>query len=436
MEIEVIDTGVTAPAPSASGPEARAEKRLLTVCAGTAFGYLAALAALFANGGWILDGARRPIVTDFIAIWSAGRLALKGTAVSAYNGVLQHAAEVAAMGRDFHGYYGWPYPPSFLFVAAALASLPYAWAFVLWVGASLILYGSSVAGVTRRWPAMSVAFASPWVLASAMVGQNGLLTAAIIGFVLLTIDRRPVLSGVLLGLLAYKPQFGLLFPLALAASGRWRAFVWAAVSVLALASLSSVVFGVDALSAFLHGLPATTQALLTNGGVGWNKLQSAYGLIRSLGGSNAAGWTAQAIMTSACAVAVAALWRGQAPQPLKAAALAVGAILATPYVFAYDLPVLSVAAAFLYRHRSFDRLEYAALALAALVVIPGLFVALPFGLLASLAVAAIVGRRVIAAQAEKSRPEGSLSAPARPCDSDQVSEFSLRRVRRRPYNPA
>jgi hypothetical protein len=42
----------------------------------------------------------------------------------------------------------------------------------------------------------------------------------LIGAALVNLDRRPLLAGLLLGLMAYKPQFGILFPLVLAATGR------------------------------------------------------------------------------------------------------------------------------------------------------------------------------------------------------------------------
>lgn len=59
---------------------------------------------------------------------------------------LHKAAEVRALGHDFSDYYGWHYPPPFLFVAAALALLPYLTAAVLWLVATLAAYAA--AGVT------------------------------------------------------------------------------------------------------------------------------------------------------------------------------------------------------------------------------------------------------------------------------------------------
>ena len=48
-------------------------------------------------------------------------------------------------------------------------------------------------------------------------------TAALFGGGLSLLERRPLLAGGLLGLLIYKPQLGLLIPVALLAGRHWRA---------------------------------------------------------------------------------------------------------------------------------------------------------------------------------------------------------------------
>ncbi|HEY0282319.1 MAG TPA: glycosyltransferase family 87 protein, partial [Rhizomicrobium sp.] len=233
-------------------------KKLLIACAaGIVFAYAASLAILFASHQWLLDGQGRPLVVDFLAVWSAGKLVLGGAALSAYDAQLQHAGEVAVLGHEFKGALGWPYPPFFLFMAAGLASLGYAWAFAVWAGATMAGYAATVGAIAKSRTAILFALAAPWTLATLFVGQNGFLTAALIGLVLLNLKRLPILSGILLGLLTYKPQFGLLFPLALAMGGHWRAFVMACLTALTLIALSNAVFGPGAFAAFLHVLPQT-----------------------------------------------------------------------------------------------------------------------------------------------------------------------------------
>jgi hypothetical protein len=394
-----------------SGRPGGGGSRLAVIGLGVLVGYVLALALMFARHAWILDASGRPLPTDFTAVWAAGRLALHGGALSAYDPIAQHAAEAAVVGHDFPGYLNWIYPPQALFAAAGLASLPYAAAFLAWLGLGAAAQGAAVAAITRRWGAAAVALASPWALASLMVGQNGLVTAGLMGLALTLIEERPALAGGLLGLLTYKPQFGLLIPLALVAAGRWRAIAWAAATTLALAALSAAAFGPETLVAFARGLPAETRSLVTHGAAPWAKLQSVFGLTRTLGASAAVGWSLQAATTALAALAVVRLWRSRTAFALKAAGLAAAAVLATPYVFAYDLPVLAVPLAFLWRHRRFDRIEYGALVLAALAVAPFAVAPVPSGVFASLAVAAAVARRVLLEARRAAPAAAGLAAP-------------------------
>src|SRR5690606_9608280 len=132
------------------------------------------------------------------------------------------------------------YPPVFLLVCAVLGLLPYLPAFYLFQALTLPAY-LLVARRTLRetgWAGWVLALAAPAAYWNFGLGQNGFLTAALFGGALLLVDRRPVLAGVLFGLICYKPHFGLLIPVALAASGNWRAFAGATASVLAVAALS------------------------------------------------------------------------------------------------------------------------------------------------------------------------------------------------------
>ena len=132
-------------------------------------------------------------------------------------------------------FYGWHYPPFFLFIAAMLAlliCLPALQRRVSWHGTTLALLSPGVGfarspagGSWRRGASRSSSpIAFPAVFVNLGHGHNGFLTAALMGLALLLLDRRPIVSGILFGLLAYKPQFGLLIPLVLIATGRWKTF--------------------------------------------------------------------------------------------------------------------------------------------------------------------------------------------------------------------
>jgi len=177
--------------------------------------------------------------------------------------------------------------------------------------------------------------------------HNGFLTAALIGAALCQLDRRPILAGVLIGCLTYKPQFGLLIPLVLIATGRWRVFATAAVTVAVMALAVTFAFGVDVWSAFLATGKFTRTVVLEQGGTGWNKIQSVFSWVRLWGGGIALAYALQATVTLTVATALTWLWRSPAAYPLKAAGLLIGSALATPYSLDYDLMLLAPAIAYL-----------------------------------------------------------------------------------------
>jgi alpha-1,2-mannosyltransferase len=178
-------------------------------------------------------------------------------------------------------------------------------------------------------------------------GQNGFLTAALMGGALVTLERRPIAAGILFGLLVYKPQYGLMIPLVLAASGRWKCFASAAATVALLALATTLAFGVDVWRAFLASTEFTRTVVLEQGNTGWYKIQSVFAWARMWGAPIPLAYVVQGTVTVALGAALAWLWRSAAPYPLQAAALCLATILATPYSFDYDMMVLAPAMAFL-----------------------------------------------------------------------------------------
>jgi hypothetical protein len=357
------------------------------------------LAASFVLHQWLIDPQGRGIPTDFVNVWAAGKLVLSGFPDWAYIWKVHKEIENAAVGYAFRGYYGWHYPPPFLAVAALLALFPYVVAYFAWVAITLPLYVVTIREIVGRNIGYMLAFAFPAVLGNAMVGQNGFLTASLFGGTLYFMEKRPVLSGVCLGLLTYKPQFGILFPLVLIVTRRWTVFFTAAAVAIAMALLATLAFGLASWEAFFHWLPITSQVFLSEGQAHFGKLQSLYGFIRTVGGSEPLGWVLQILLTVATAATVCFFWFKKKPFELQAALLAAGALLATPYVYLYDVMVLAVAVAFLVRvalKTGFLPGEQAALLAAAVLIFGFPFVEFPVGFFAILIVAALVLRRIAA----------------------------------------
>jgi arabinofuranan 3-O-arabinosyltransferase len=380
-------------------PPRLAARRLIGVIGlALALCYLVALAGTYLQGRFLVDAQGRPIANDFVDVYAAGRLALHGKAASAYDWPTHKAAEVRALGHDFSGYYGWPYPPVFLFVAAMLASLPYLGALASWLAATLAAYAATLRHVLSDRVGIFLALGFPGAIWNVTAGQNGFLTATLIGGTLAFLERRPALAGLFLGLLTYKPQFGLLFPLVLIADRRWLTIAVAALVAIVMAAASWFVFGGVSWAAFVQSLPATSHLVLTEGAGDFGRLQSLFGLIRAHGGSEALAWSVQVAGSIAVAVGIIWLWRSRAPFDLKAAALASAVFLVTPYVYMYDLAALAVAVAFLLRfalERGFAASEMIGLAAGGALILIYPYVKTQTGLVAVLIVFALAVRRAL-----------------------------------------
>jgi len=382
-------------------PPIRLDARALGTALAASFAlvYPAVLWQMFHAGNWIFGPGGRPSVTDFMVFWLAGHSALKGVAAAAYVPQLHHAAEVAMSGHAFAGQLPWRNSPLFFFVAAPLALLPYVAAFILWVAGSLAIYTLVIWRIARAPLALVLACATPAVFLNAICGQNGALSAALMGAALLSLERRPVISGILIGLISYKPQFGILIPLALAAGRHWRTFIAAGVTCVAGVAASALLFGTDSWRAFLHYLPITSDEILVHGINGFNKLQTMYGFVRWLGIGNDIAWVMQTGIACIAGAALFWLWRRDIPLALKAAALPVATLLVTPHLFMYDFPLLAVSFAFLYRQRGFDGVEFWAIGLANLCIGAFLFMPTPIGLAALFISSALIIRRALRTRA-------------------------------------
>ena len=359
------------------------------------FGQLVYLAASYVQGSWII-GANGAVANDFVDVWAAGQLVLQGNSAAVYDWPTHKAMEVVALGHPFNGYYGWHYPPTYLPVAALLAGIPYIAAQNIFLFSTFLAYIFCLRRIIDDDFGILLAAAFPAVLANVIAGQNGFLSAALLGGVLLALNARPILAGVLLGLFTYKPHLGLLLPIALAAGGHWRAFFTAGIVATLMALASWAAFGAGTWHAFVGNIGHTSQAFLGDGWADFAKLQTAFGLVRTLGGSEALGWCVQAALALGVAIAVAALWRSRAEDDLKAAALATGTLLATPYLYTYDLVVLAVPLAFLWRlgrAKGFLPHEMAGIGAACLLVLIFPFVKAQVGFAAVLIVAALIARR-------------------------------------------
>jgi hypothetical protein len=364
----------------------------------------------------LVDPRGKPLGYDFMAFWSAARLALGGHPAAAFDGATLSAVQHAAVPAAPEIWFPWHYPPTYLLAVLPLGLLPYPAALVAFTAASAALWAAFVRRVFADPRAWLAAAATPAGFINLLDGQNAFLTAALAGFALLWVDRRPRLAGVLIGLLAIKPHLAVLLPLALIAGGYWRSFWTAAATVVGLIAASVAVLGTGPMIGFIDHL-AVSQAMAEAGAVPWQWMPTPYVLALSLHLPPAVAALAQAAAALGAAGCVWRVWRnGAAPFEARAAVLFAGSMLVSPYMFTYDLVWDAVAIGFLALlglrdgFRPGERELLLGCWLAPLAFIPVYWIAcVQLGSLATVALLATALRRALAVTAV---PAASAASPA------------------------
>ena len=326
-----------------------AERRIRFYGFGVAVAYALSLAWRLVHGQWVIlpDGRLRCV--DFGWMWLSGKLAVSGDPAKIFDYSTFSAAQL-----DLFGHHNCPfftpyvYPPTYLLVTYLLGFMPYLAAFAVWILATLFLYGTAVYAIIPRRAAVIAAMAPFSVAVNADFGHNAFITAALIGFSLAFLERRPRLSGILLGVLTYKPQIGVLFPLAFLASRNWRALAGATAATIILALAAAIAFGSEGWPSFLHTL-LDRRATLSPDATVPLALHSVFGLLRWVETSAWVSWLGHLTVAAGMALTVWAVWARPIPYSLKAAVLCICSVMVSPYILFYDLCILSIAVAFFVR---------------------------------------------------------------------------------------
>ena len=313
-------------------------------------GYLSILAYFYLSGSGLIDGRGDPIGGDFSHYWVASLLALKGRAAEVY----QPATFLAAQ-KQFFGVAVpliWLYPPTYLMMVLPLALLHYLVSLGLWLSFTLAGFVLVVRRIAPSSLTLGLALAFPGTFQNLIHGQNGFLSALLLGAGLLFLDQAPVTAGILFGLLSFKPHFVVLIPLALAAGRRWRALLSMALCCGGLVVASFLVLGADAWAAFLHNLPGMLQVIETEKlaegiSILTPKMPTLLSAVLLIGGPSWLALTLQASVMVATAVIVVWVWSREVPAAERAAVLVLCILLFPPYEFLYDLAILALPLAWL-----------------------------------------------------------------------------------------
>ncbi len=305
-----------------------------------------------------------PLGPDFVSFWSAARAVWAGEPLLPYDFAAFSAWQKTLLGFDNVAFF---YPPSWLLYVAPFGLLPYSLAVASFELLSLTAAAVSLRALLGGRDGWWLALMFPALLYCVLHGQNSLLNLALLGGAIACLLReRGWVAGVLIGLMAYKPHFGILIPFALLAGREYRTFLGAALTATGVAIVSVVVFGVEAWQAFA-AQAGFARETLDAGYVEIAKMVSVYAWLRQLGLDAGLAMAAQLCVSVGVLLAVVWVWHASRSMPLKGALLAAGACLATPFMLDYDMALLAIPVVLLVRmglEERFAAFETGALALA------------------------------------------------------------------------
>lgn len=278
---------------------------------------------------------------DFFALWSYGKVLVAGPAAELYDaaGLIAHQIALGMASTQSNPF---PYPPIVMPVLWPLGLLSYDTAYAAFMAPTFCLYvlAAGAGGPRPRLPLTLAVAVAPTSILTLVAGQTGFLAGALFLGGLRLAPARPLLGGVLLGLLAYKPQLGVLVPVALAAAGQWRCIAAAAATVAVLALATSAGFGWHIWADWLAYLPAYADQFARESTQTSFLMPTLTAALRALHVAPGIAGAAQAALAAAGAVWV---WRacrhGLTPRAILV--LATGTFLATPHAFVYDLPMFT-----------------------------------------------------------------------------------------------
>lgn len=287
--------------------------------------------------------AHDPIGADFIVFWTAAILTATDRLPEIFDYQKFHAAQTALLGYEYQLRI-WSYPPHFLFYLFPLSWLAYLPAYITWNVVTFTAYVSTI--TIHRSPVLTVlALAvAPATFINIVCGQNGFISGACYVGGLLLRKHSPIFSGVLFGLLSYKPHLGILIPIILVAERNWRTLFSGVLTCALLVACSVFVHGQESWMLYAsETIRNTTIVLEKVEGFLTYMMPTIFMSGRIYGFEQQTNYLLQAIMS--VIVVVGTYWAVRRTDDfmLRTAIVCVGAFLSSPYALGYDMTIVSAA---------------------------------------------------------------------------------------------
>ena len=205
-------------------------------------------------------------------------------------------------------------------------------AYVIWCVLTFVPLGYLMWRIAPRRETLWLLAAFPGAYTNLAYGQNGFFSAAFLGGGLYLITRRPIMAGILFGLLTFKPHLGILVPLALICARQWTVFASAAATTALVGAASAIVFGMEPWTAFLDNLTGAASRV-SEGLFPLHKMPSLYATLVVLGMDRALAIAVHGALAVVATLHVAWLWWKRGATPATMALLVAGTLLVLPYLY-------------------------------------------------------------------------------------------------------
>ncbi len=278
-----------------------------------------------------------PLGRDFVIFDAASQLAITGHPEGVYNLAEHHHAMESLYGVRIPGSLPFFYPPNALMLFAPLAAIPVYWSWCLWLGVGLLLYALPIWRIFRNANVLYLALSFPAVLLNLYWGQNAFISVALILGFLCHTDSNPILAGLFLGLLFYKPQFAFYCVIAVIAARKWKCLSSALTTLAALVIGSLLIWGPQLWASYFTIVQFSRSSFLSE----WLKSNAVqptvFSFLRLTGFDPGTALKLQYLVSVAMGGVVYAVWQRRPRQEYLAnSVLGCCILLGVPYYQQYD----------------------------------------------------------------------------------------------------
>ena len=279
-------------------------------------------------------------LVDFDAFHIIAKRVWLGDAGDAYD-----FAKLVVMQREDSGgmdsFMPWTYPPQFDLLLAPFALMPIGIAYFVFTTVTLAFYLLVMRSIARDYFVLLLIVLFPAIAVTMACGQNGFLTAGLIGVVCLYFEKRPFTAGLALGLMVIKPHLAIAFAVYAILRRRWTVVITAGAVVLITSAICTAAFGTQIWLQLLQSV-RDSSIFLERGNYPLYRMISVYAALRSAGSSAGIAFLGQGfIALMALGIILFALYR-RMPERSSLGLTAMVSICISPYAYDYDFLIFGI----------------------------------------------------------------------------------------------